>query len=292
LNAPRTPPANVLDARRSLGARLREIRTEAGLTGRALATATGMHYTKVSRLENGRQQPTEADIRSWCSACGHDAEVPELVATLRGIEGMWVEWKRHLRGGLKHLQKTFDQYLNDATTVKCYESVVVPGILQTAAYAEAVLAVVASFYDCDRPARAAIQTRIERQRFLYRGDRRFSFVLERPALHTVYGDADTMLGQLDRLLSVMSLPSVSLGIIPAGPPRRMFAGGGFWIFDDRLCLIETLTAEVKIIQPREIALARRAFRNYQTSAVYGAEARTEIHAAMRCLSASPRASSP
>ncbi|WP_424232339.1 helix-turn-helix domain-containing protein [Actinophytocola sp.] len=45
-------------AREALGARLREIRKGAGLTGRALAVGIGCHFTKVSRIENGGQAPT------------------------------------------------------------------------------------------------------------------------------------------------------------------------------------------------------------------------------------------
>ena len=47
----------------------RELRLEASLTGRALARLTGLHYTKISRAENGRQSVTDAEIR----ACYPDA---------------------------------------------------------------------------------------------------------------------------------------------------------------------------------------------------------------------------
>lgn len=47
---------------------MREIRKDAGLTGRALAIATGQHFTRVSKIENGAQAPTDQDIRDWCRA--------------------------------------------------------------------------------------------------------------------------------------------------------------------------------------------------------------------------------
>jgi hypothetical protein len=52
------------------------------------------------------------------------------------------------------------------------------------------------------------------------------------ALHTRVGDAHVMAGQLDRLLTLMSVPAISLGIIPAGGQRHTLAQGSFWMFDD------------------------------------------------------------
>ena len=61
---------------------------------------------------------------------------------------------------------------------------------------------------------AAVEARMDRQRVLYTGERRFQVVIEEQVLRTRVGDADVMAGQLDRLLAVMSLPRVRIGIIP------------------------------------------------------------------------------
>src|SRR5699024_418471 len=124
----------VRGAREVFGSRLREIRQEAGLSGRQLAVATGMHFAKVSRSDNGKQNPSESDVREWCVACGAEAQVSELVATLRGIEWMWGEWPRHRRGGLKCLQPTFARCHEQASVVRSYEPAVIPGILQPEQY--------------------------------------------------------------------------------------------------------------------------------------------------------------
>ncbi|WP_245974636.1 Scr1 family TA system antitoxin-like transcriptional regulator [Thermomonospora umbrina] len=58
---------------------------------------------------------------------------------------------------------------------------------------------------------------MERQQYLYRGDRRYNVLLGEQALYTDLGGPDVLRGQLDRLLAVVSLPRLSLGIIPAGP---------------------------------------------------------------------------
>ena len=64
------PGEDVQQAKEAFGDRLRELRNEASLTGRALARLTGLHYTKISRAENGRQSVTDAEIRAWCGLGG------------------------------------------------------------------------------------------------------------------------------------------------------------------------------------------------------------------------------
>ena len=70
-----------------MGARLREIRKNAGLTARALAAATGQHYTRVSKIEHGVQAPSDQDIRDWCRACGADraGSRPDRHRPCRGV---------------------------------------------------------------------------------------------------------------------------------------------------------------------------------------------------------------
>jgi transcriptional regulator with XRE-family HTH domain len=248
------------------------------LTGRALAGLSGLHFTKVSRLEHGRQNPSEGDIRAWCRACNAEEQVPDLIATLRGIEGMWLEWKRQLRAGLKGLQESSVPLYEKTRIFRVYESIVVPGILQTAEYSATVLRIASVFYDTDIDIDSAVEARMDRQRYLYRGGRRFAFVLESWALEAIFGGSDVMLGQLDRLLAVMALPRVSLGIIPSNTVRKMWPGEGFWIFDDDLVKIETTSAGMKVTQPQEIALYVKAFRGLQDQAVYGRQARELITA--------------
>jgi transcriptional regulator with XRE-family HTH domain len=58
------PSSSVQQARKELGAHPRNLRKAAGLTGRELAAATGQHFTRISRIENGGQPPTEFNIRA------------------------------------------------------------------------------------------------------------------------------------------------------------------------------------------------------------------------------------
>jgi transcriptional regulator with XRE-family HTH domain len=74
---------SVHEARHALGQRLRELRQQAGLTGRQVADSPSWPASKVSRLENGRQTPTDEDVRAWASVTHAGAETEALLALLQ-----------------------------------------------------------------------------------------------------------------------------------------------------------------------------------------------------------------
>ena len=73
------PPSSssAWQARQALGVRLGEIRKDANLTGRALATLCGWHESKGSRIEHARTAPAADDIREWCQHCHAPGEVDD-----------------------------------------------------------------------------------------------------------------------------------------------------------------------------------------------------------------------
>lgn len=115
----------------------------------------------------------------------------------------------------------------------------------------------------------------ERQQILYNGNHRFHFIIAQQALLTIVGDTETMIGQLDRLLTALSLPRVRLGLVPA-PTLYRVPTNQFIMFDDRMVHVETVSAELTITQPREIALYGKVFEELSKSAVYGQGARQLI----------------
>jgi transcriptional regulator with XRE-family HTH domain len=265
--------SQVQQARESLGNRLKEIRQDADLAGRQLAALSGWHFTKISKLEHAVTSPSEDDIRTWCRHCHAEDQIPDLVASLRSIESMYLEWRRQLRAGLKHVQESSVPLYERTREFRIYESAVIPGLFQTAEYVAATLRIAADFYESGSDIDQAVAARMERQRFLYQGNRQFSFVLEEEALRTVMGSRDVMLGQLDRILAVMSLPRVSVGIVPPMTVRNIWPGEPFWIFDNHTVRIEITSAHLTITRPQEIALYVRAFEWLRQIAVYGSEAR-------------------
>jgi transcriptional regulator with XRE-family HTH domain len=281
-----TPPSSsAKEAQRALGALLREIRKDAGLSGRVIAAATGQHFTRVSKIEHGVQAPSDQDIRDWCRACGVEEQIPDLIASARAVQSAYLEFKRQARTGMKRVLGAHTLPLYEQTSVfRIYEHNVVPGLFQTAAYCGAMLSFWMDFLDTPDDLDTAVTTRLERQRVIYRGDKRFAVVLEEQALRTWFGTAEVQAGQLGRLLEVMSVPTVSLGIIPMMTERSAVASAGFWIFDDSLVALETPTASVEVTRPQEIELYTRMFEHLKASAVHGAAARALIIRTLRELS--------
>lgn len=260
-------------AREALGARLRELRKAAGLTGRALAALTGWQLSKVSRIEHGRRNASEDDIRTWCRHCNAQDQIPELIATVRNIEAMWLEWRRTLQTGTKMRQQHSLSLYEQTKVFRVYQPNVIWGTLQTAEYAAAVLRQVIDFYEIPDDIDRGVAARMERQQYLYKGDRRYNVILGEQALYTNIGGPDVLRGQLDRLLAIMTLPRLSLGIIPTKATYQIWPGNPFIMFDERTVMIETYSAELTVTSPREIALYLKAFTQLQHSALYGQTAR-------------------
>ncbi|MER7206323.1 helix-turn-helix transcriptional regulator [Streptosporangium sp. NPDC000239] len=271
-------------ARQALGARLREIRKDAQLSGRALAALAGWHPSKITQLELGKRGPSEKDLRAWALHCGAEDQLADLIATVRGIDSAYVEWRRQLRTGLRRRQEASASLYERAALLRIYQPGVPPALLQTAEYAEAVLRSRQRFRDLPDDVMAAVTARMDRQRVLYFGGRRFLVVLEEQVLLTRFGDDKVMAGQLDRLLDVMGMQRVSLGIIPAAGPRLIGPGEGFVVFDNELVRVETTSAQLTVTQPAEVAVYAHAFAAMQAAAVYGAEARALVEVARARLS--------
>jgi transcriptional regulator with XRE-family HTH domain len=281
------PPSSssAWQARQALAARLGEIRKDAGLTGRALAALCGWHESKVSRIEHARTAPSSDDVRVWCQHCGTADETDELLAFLRSVEDMFVEWRRMERAGLKRAQEAVLPLWERTRIFRAYSSWLIPGAVQTPAYTKAILRAIAARRDLPDDTDEAAAVRADRLRLLREGDHRFFVVVEESVLRNVIGGADVMAGQLGHLITVASLPSVSLGIIPMGLERDViWPVEDFWIFDDRQVNVELVSGWLTLTQPREIAMYMKAFSDLSDLAVRGAKARALITAAIDALS--------
>jgi len=212
------------------------LRKDAGLTGRALAALVGWDSPRISKIEYGKQMPTEDDIRAWCHRCQATDQISDLITTVRNIDAMYTEWRRVLRAGT-HGRRQASLSLEAQTGLfHWYEPVLVPGILHTVEYATAVIA----FYQTPDDLADGVAARMQRRHVLYEGNHRFHFILARQALLTTVGDTQVMLSQLDRLLTVISLPRIRLGIIPATVAYRV-PTNQFIMFDERLVHVETIS---------------------------------------------------
>jgi transcriptional regulator with XRE-family HTH domain len=270
-------------ARAALGIRLRDIRRDAGLSGVHLAEVNGWLPSKVSKIEHGRQTPSEQDLEAWCRHCRALAELPDLIAAVRAIETQFAEWRRILRAGTKRRQAAAS-VLDRARIFRIYEPAVLPGLLQTREYARAVLAVTVDFFQIPDDADEGADARIARQTILTQRDRRFHVLVGEQAMRTNVGGRDVMRAQLDRLLAVAAMPQVRLGIVPLDAPYRVPLHNGFWILDSTLVQFDTYTAELSLTRPDEIALYARAFERLTALAIYGSEAQAAIASAVELYS--------
>jgi transcriptional regulator with XRE-family HTH domain len=272
-----SPSSSAQQAQKALGARLREIRKDAGLSGRALAAATGQHFTRVSKIENGVQSPSDQDVRAWCRACAAEQQIPDLIATARAVDSAYLEFQRQARAGMRRVLGAHTTARYERTGMfRIYEHNVVPGLFQTAAYSAAMLSFWIGFLDVPNDLEAAVAARMERQRILLQREKQFAVVLEEQALRTWFGTAEVQREQLNRLLEVMSMPTVSVGIIPLMTERTAVPSAGFWIFDRSLAALETPTASVEVTQPQEIDLYAGMFEHLKADALHGPAARALI----------------
>ncbi|BCK53353.1 helix-turn-helix domain-containing protein [Nocardia wallacei] len=267
------------EGREALGLRLREIRRDAGVTGRDLAAREGWHESKVSRIEHGKARPSSDDIRAYCRHCGAGDELPELLATLHAVDSAYLEWRRVLGGGIKRAQQVVMRNEAAAQFIRNYEPQVIPGLLQTAEYAEAKLRSVIQFYNLPNDLDSGVSKRMERQQILYKRGRRFHFLISEKSLYGTVGNDSVMGGQLDRLMSIIGMPRVALGIVPL-TAETVVSVENFMMFDNRMVKVEGHTAELTVTQPREIALYGRAFDVLAGQSVTGEKARRLIRAAM------------
>lgn len=279
------PTSSVQEARAALAARLRELRLDAGISGKELARRCGWSVAKSSRIENAVTAPADADIRAWCAACDVNGQAADLIAANRQADSMYLHWKRLQRTGMKQLAETSAKLYEGTRLFRVYASHVMPGYLQTSGYATALMGTIAGFRGTPDDVADAVEVRMRRARVIHEGDHRFATLIEESVLNHRVGDQDVMAGQLGNLLAAMTLPSMSLGIIPAAAEREgiVWPLEQFTVFDDARVHVELLAAKVTVTAPGELDIYLRAFTRLTELAVYGADARALILKAIEAL---------
>ncbi len=279
-----SPSSSARQALEALGGRVRGLGLDAALTGRDLGRLAGWHSSKVSKIEYGRQTPTSDDIEAWCKHCGHPDAADDLVASLRAVKGMFVEWRRMEGTGLRRAQESVVPLWEQTRRFRIYSSWLIPGPIQTSDYIRAVLTAIQVRRSLPDDLDDAVAIRVAKQHVIHDGDHTFAIVLEESVLRNPIGGADVMAAQLGHLLTVGALPSVSLGIIPLGVDRSAtWPAEGFWLFDDVQASAELVSGHLRITQPHELRLYAQAFADLSALAVHGSKARALVSGAIAAL---------
>lgn len=211
---PRTDPKALL------GKRLRRGRIAAGFTSQdALAARLGFDRTVVVKAETGDRPPTDAVLAAWVEACSLDAELfAELAELARSGGGPVPTW--------------FEDYLEaerEALTLRIWQPVIIPGLLQTAEYARALF-LAAQSDTSDEAIDALVNARLERQGILERPDPpHVVAVLDEVVMHRVIGSPQVMRDQLARAADLARRPYVSVQVVPIGNGANAGLAGGMSI---------------------------------------------------------------
>jgi transcriptional regulator with XRE-family HTH domain len=273
----------------ALAAQLRALREDASLTGTSLAQQIGWGQSKVSKIETGRQLPTEDDIRQWARAVGAPAaKVEELLASLERAKVEFATWREQYRAAGSGADKQADIRALEvrATRIGEFQPAFIPGLLQTAQYARELLlawavdAAQGAFGVNEAGVDRLVAARMQRQQLLYEPGKQIQLVVLEAALYSRVCSPETLAGQLDRLIAVTSLPNVEFGIIPFTASLPVFPICSFMIFDTELVTVESLTGEQQVNEPDQIALYDRFFALLRDSAARGQGAVALIHRAL------------
>lgn len=280
-----------ISRREQLAARLRAVRGATFRSGNRFAQELGWQQSRVSRIETGKQLPTQDDVRAWVRAARASDEVlTELLTLLSQASVEYVTFREMFRAGSPADKQTSIAVLEaQATRLGKYQPAMMLGLVQTPAYARELLALHGGPLTAgasEAEVEALIAARIRRQEVLYAPDKQVQLVMGEAALHSRPGSVGTMLGQLDRLISIAGLPSVELGVIPLDAPMPVMPLSGFALFDRDFLVMESLTGEQRTDDPEQVAVYVKAFDLLRKAAATGPDAVTLIQGVAAALRAS------
>lgn len=249
-----TPPT---PRSRRLGRELRRLRDQRGLTQEEAARLLSCSQQRIARIESGDIKPRPRDVLEILVAYEfpHDADPGRgLLAMARELrEAGW--WQR--LNTLPARYVTFIAYEAEASELRHFEPTLIPGLIQTRAYAEEVIRVGRETdHDaiCQR-----VEARMKRQEVLTvrQPSLRLHAIVTEPALMLEVGSTDLMHEQLTHIVKVAALPNVTVQVLRLAAGAHLAVHGGFEILtfdggDPPLGYIETLAGELFLESPEEI----------------------------------------
>jgi transcriptional regulator with XRE-family HTH domain len=241
-----------------VGAKLRRLRTDIGLSREEAAEAIRASAWKIHRLENGQVGFKQRDLVDLLERYGvtDPDEIDELLTLAReaNVPGWW----QHYGDVLPQWFRTYVDLESAATLIRTYEGMFVPGLLQTDDYMRAVIHG-AHLEEPPEEVGRKVRLRMARQTLLTREHPpRLWAVVDEAALRRPVGGPAVMKGQLQRLLEATELPNVTLQVLPFGAGAHPAMVGAFSIlrFADRelpdVVYLEHLTNAVYLDKRAEV----------------------------------------
>ncbi|MFC9930146.1 helix-turn-helix domain-containing protein [Streptomyces sp. NPDC127190] len=250
-----------------LGSALRALRQASGKEAKTVARRAAMSGSKLSKIENGGIMPSVVDVEQILTALGVSEDVKaEYMTAARAAATEATAWRLYRRLGYHRKQQQIQAIEARTTLLRLFQPALVPGLLQTPEYIQAVLG--RKGLTADQLARA-VGARLARQSILYGPGRRLRFVVTESVLRWRIVPPLMMAGQLDRIISVSRLPSVDLRIVPLSARQTDFPSHSFSIKDDRMVTVETVHAELAVTDPRDVALYVEKFEQFARVAISG-----------------------
>lgn len=252
--------------KRTIALSLQRWRKEIGLAQRDAARRLDRTPQHISNLESGERLPSAADLELLLELYGKPDRIPfmrELLSAAKRASNWWTA----MSGAVP---KWFDLYLgleSGAVELSTFETVLVPGLLQTRAYAESVIRGNPNL--TDEQVEKLVGLRLGRQAILDRDDDppQLWAVIDESVLHRQYGGEITMHGQLRHLLEMSERPRIDIQVLPYGAGATYAQqGGSFMVMtfppdmenDPGLVYLELLTGGQYFEDPADIAEYRRA----------------------------------
>jgi len=263
-----------------IGAELSRYRREATLSLSELATATGIGKPKLGHMESGRYQQFPEDIATVLRVCAADQPAIERLTSLAArsdARSWWAPWANVVPDWFK----TYVGLEGLADGAFVFESMVVPGLLQTEEYAQA-LTLGTGFVRPDHAERF-VSFRQTRARRLTEGD-------EPLTLHAVIGEAalrlrvngdETRRAQLAHLAAMSELPNVTVQVLrPEDGPHAATPLGKFVVLDFAqvrpIAYTEVLDGAMYVQDPDGVRTYRMVADNLRQVALSPAESRALI----------------
>jgi len=256
---------------RRLAAQLRELREAAGLTQEEVSERTGKDRSTLYRLESAQQRPQKSTLIQLLDLYGAaEPRRSELLTLLR--EASQRGWMRPYRSELPDVYSDYIGFEDEARSIANYESLFVPGLLQTEAYARAQLRGTLP-YASEAEIESRVAARLERQPVLAKDDApKLWAIIDEAALRRLVGGRDVMRGQAAHLLEARSLPSVTIQVIPYSAGAHPGMDGSFVILefpgpdDPSIVYVESAAGGLFLEQDAEIRRYMLMFEHLRAAA--------------------------